>query len=158
MISSTECLDFLTTCLIVTWLSWVLIKFMHFSTYLHTRRLQCEISYTCIEIMAWIRNSQRVALTPISWDTALISPVEHWSSEAKWMKICVESTLFPLIPYIFSFHLTNHSQSDDRCFNACDSTKAFGEHACYLAGTIATKVLQLWHREVSANFKGNFKF
>ena len=46
--------------------------------------------------------SRWVALTLISWGTTLISSVQHWSSEANWMKMWVESTLFHLfLLYLF---------------------------------------------------------
>ena len=40
-------------------------------------------------------------LTLISWGTTLISSVQHWSSEANWMKMWVESALF----HLFLLHL-----------------------------------------------------
>ena len=45
--------------------------------------------------------SRWVALTLISWGTTLISSVQHWSSEANWMKMWVGSALF----HLFLLHL-----------------------------------------------------
>ena len=72
--------------------------------------------------------SRWVALTLISWGTTLISSVQHWSSEANWMKMRVESTLFHLfVLYLFIYPI-KPSLSSAQYVSACGSTVAFCAH------------------------------
>ena len=72
--------------------------------------------------------SRWVALTLISWGTTLISSVQHWSSEANWMKMWVESTLSISFSYTSSSYPIKPSLSSAQYVNACGSNVAFRVH------------------------------
>ena len=75
---------------------WTVTKLLEFVSLIH-REIRFDRPVTAIDSC-----SRLVALTLISRGTTLITSVQHWCSEADWVKIWVEATLFRLIlRYLF---------------------------------------------------------
>ena len=110
----------------------------------------------CVVVEAVI--SRWVALTLISWGATLITSVQPWSSEANWMKMWVESTLFRVI-HQHLFILLNKTEPIEWPVCQClRQHRGFQRTLRYLAQTAATNVRQYWYCEVSANFEETFDF
>ena len=72
--------------------------------------------------------SRWIVLTLISWGTQLMTSVQHWSSDANWMKMWVNT--FPSHSRI-SLHFTRQNTAyrvASVSINACDSVRAFKAH------------------------------